>query len=555
MKIIGLDVGTVRIGVARADTATKIAIPDGYINVNGQEVSEIQRRLRFYNSSVLVIGMPRSNDGVQTAQSEYVKKFAMQVAAIIPGIKIYFQDESLTSVEAEKRLRSRKSNFQKGEIDAEAASIILQDFIERMQASINNQQSISPVDFKDLEKQLDEKAESNKEEKQKKKPKKSKMRKIITSLIIILILVSAGLGGAYYWLNQQLLPPKKISCNFNSPTEAAAGKEENPDCQYQKFEIKTNETIDVITKHLKESGFIRSEFAFKLYLKVSNKATKIKAGSYYLRSNFSAEELVSQLENGVGTSQVFNLTVLPGETVRDIKKKLINLGYSSEQIEAALLKKYSSPVLKGLYDGTGKLENQAQPVNVALEGYLYGETYQFYQGETVEHIFETMIKQLNNVISLEQIEQKLEKRGFTLREGIILASIIQKEAHSEDMAGVSMVFQNRLRVGMSLGSDVTATYAADLLNPNRDKADPNNNLRVLEADSLYNTRKHTGLPPGPICSPSLTALIAVAMPDENKRSMYYFLTGDDGKMYYSVTGNEHEQKKRDFCQKLCNVGL
>ena len=414
MKIIGLDVGTVRIGVARADTATKIAIPDGYINVNGQEVSEIQRRLRFYNSSVLVIGMPRSNDGIQTAQSEYVKKFAMQVAAIIPGIKIYFQDESLTSVEAEKRLRSRKPNFQKGEIDAEAASIILQDFIERMQASINNQQSISPVDFKDLEKQLDEKVESNKEEKQKKKPKKSKMRKIITSLIIILILVSAGLGGAYYWLNQQLLPPKKISCKFNSPTEAAAGKEENPDCQYQKFEIKTNETIDVITKHLKESGFIRSEFAFKMYLKVSNKATKIKAGSYYLRSNFSAEELVSQLENGVGTSQVFNLTVLPGETVRDIKKKLINLGYSSEQIEAALLKKYSSPVLKGLYDGAGKLENQAQPANVALEGYLYGETYQFYQGETVEHIFETMIKQLNNVISLEQIEQKLEKRGFTL---------------------------------------------------------------------------------------------------------------------------------------------
>lgn len=555
MKIIGLDVGTVRIGVARADTATKIAIPDGYINVNGQEVSEIQRRLRFYNSSVLVIGMPRSNDGIQTAQSEYVKKFAMQVAAIIPGIKIYFQDESLTSVEAEKRLRSRKPNFQKGEIDAEAASIILQDFIERMQASINNQQSISPVDFKDLEKQLDEKVESNKEEKQKKKPKKSKMRKIITSLIIILILVSAGLGGAYYWLNQQLLPPKKISCKFNSPTEAAAGKEENPDCQYQKFEIKTNETIDVITKHLKERGFIRSEFAFKLYLKISNKATKIKAGSYYLRSNFSAEELVSQLENGVGTSQVFNLTVLPGETVSDIKKKLINLGYSSEQIEAALLKKYSSPVLKGLYDGTGKLENQAQPANVALEGYLYGETYQFYQGETVEHIFETMIKQLNNVISLEQIEQKLEKRGFTLRDGIILASIIQKEAHSEDMAGVSMVFQNRLRVGMSLGSDVTATYAADLLNPNRDKADPNNNLRVLEADSLYNTRRHTGLPPGPICSPSLTALIAVAMPDENKRSMYYFLTGDDGKMYYSVTGNEHEQKKRDFCQKLCNVGL
>ena len=76
MKIIGLDVGTVRIGVARADTATKIAIPDGFINVNGQEISEIQRKLRLYNSNILVMGMPRSNNGNQTAQSEFVKQFA-----------------------------------------------------------------------------------------------------------------------------------------------------------------------------------------------------------------------------------------------------------------------------------------------------------------------------------------------------------------------------------------------------------------------------------------------------------------------------------------------
>ena len=88
MKIIGLDVGTVRIGVARADTATKIAIPDGFINVNGQEISEIQRKLRLYNSNILVMGMPRSNNGNQTAQSEFVKQFARQVAATIPGLKI-----------------------------------------------------------------------------------------------------------------------------------------------------------------------------------------------------------------------------------------------------------------------------------------------------------------------------------------------------------------------------------------------------------------------------------------------------------------------------------
>ncbi len=567
MKIIGLDVGTVRIGVARADTATKIAIPDGFINVNGQEISEIQRKLGLYNSNILVMGMPRSNNGNQTAQSEFVKQFARQVAATIPGLKIYFQDESLTSVEAERRLKARKNNYQKGEIDAESASIILQDFIERMQVALNNQQSLSPASLGEANNNSDnqnpasnfakeEEVASSKSSKKQPK-KKSFMKKIIIALVILLGLAGLGVFGAYTWYEKQLAAPKNFSCKFNSPAAAATseGSEENPDCHYQKFEIKTNQTIGDIAENLKKAGLIRSDFAFKTYLKLSNKSAKIKAGTYSLRANLSAKEIVEQMEKGVASSEVFNLTVLPGETLKEIKQKLIKLGYLSEQIDTALLKKYDSPVLKGLYDNEGKLTNPAQPANVALEGYLYGETYQFYKGETVEHIFETMINQLNSVVVANNIEEKFQKRGFSLREGLILASIIQKEAHSEDMPGVSMVFQNRLKVGMTLGSDVTATYAADLVNPNRDRNDPNNNLHVLETDNLYNTRKHTGLTPGPICSPGITAILAVAEPDENKRSMRYFLTGDDGKMYYSVTDTEHTQKIRDYCQKLCSVGL
>lgn len=567
MKIIGLDVGTVRIGVARADTATKIAIPDGFINVNGQEISEIQRKLRLYNSNILVMGMPRSNSGNQTAQSEFVKQFARQVAATIPGLKIYFQDESLTSVEAERRLKARKNNYQKGEIDAESASIILQDFIERMQVALNNQQSLSPASLGEANNNSDnqnpasnfakeEEVASSKSSKKQPK-KKSFMKKIIIALVILLTVAGLGVFGAYTWYEKQLAAPKNFSCKFNSPAAAATseGSEENPDCHYQKFEIKTNQTIGDIAENLKKAGLIRSDFAFKTYLKLSSKSAKIKAGTYSLRANLSAKEIVEQMEKGVASSEVFNLTILPGETLKEIKQKLIKLGYLSEQIDTALLKKYDSPVLKGLYDNEGKLTNPAQPANVALEGYLYGETYQFYKGETVEHIFETMINQLNRVVVANHIEEKFQKRGFSLREGLILASIIQKEAHSEDMPGVSMVFQNRLKVGMTLGSDVTATYAADLVNPNRDRNDPNNNLRVLETDNLYNTRKHTGLTPGPICSPGITAILAVAEPDENKRSMRYFLTGDDGKMYYSITDTEHTQKIRDYCQKLCSVGL
>ncbi|MBQ2637504.1 Holliday junction resolvase RuvX, partial [Candidatus Saccharibacteria bacterium] len=132
MKLIGLDVGTKRIGIAKADSTTKIAVPDGYINVNGQEFAEIARIARMYSTTTFIIGLPRNNEGAETKQSIYARDFARQLAMSIPNARIYFEDESLTSVEAERRLKERKKKFEKGEIDAEAASIILQDFLERL---------------------------------------------------------------------------------------------------------------------------------------------------------------------------------------------------------------------------------------------------------------------------------------------------------------------------------------------------------------------------------------------------------------------------------------
>ena len=121
------------------------------------------------------------------------------------------------------------------------------------------------------------------------------------------------------------------------------------------------------------------------------------------------------------------------------------------------------------------------------------------------------------------------------------------------MNGVAQVFLNRIRVGMSLGSDVTATYAADLDDPERKTL--TDNALVLAHDSLYNTRLHTGLTPGPISNPGVRALEAVANGDDSKRSMYFFLTGDDGKMYYSETEAGHNQNIRDHCRVLCGVAL
>ena len=585
MRIIGLDVGTKRIGVAKADTSVRIAIPNGYVLVNGQEIPEILRIARLNDTNFFVVGLPRSNDGNETAQSAYARKFADTLAASMPGARIYFQDESLTSVVAEERLKKRKKNFEKGEIDAEAASIILQDFIEHyaaklaqnsaskipnqlVNAATNINPSASPaatLGSPEVQSIINEPTKSEPESTEAPRPDRSlekpmkKVKRIIFSLLILIFL--AGLfGGGYYWYSLQ--PVSSANCRFDSAKAAAESneKESNSVCEYQTIEISAGESVKQIANNLKQADLIRNPLAFELYARINNLHAKLKTGKYSFRKTMSARAIAKQLVNGVVSSDVFNLTILPGTNLLGDKGKsqtgiihqFRTLGYSEEEINQALTKHYDNPILKGLYANENKLSNPDIPAKLALEGYLYGETYQFYNHEKLENVITTILNQFNDVVVSNQLEEKFKARGLSLREGIILASIIQKEARTEDMPGVSMVFQNRLKQGVALGSDVTATYAADITGIDRANA---TNADILAVNSLYNTRKFPGLPPGPIAIPSKAALLAVAEPDSSKASMLYFLTGDDGLMYYSSTDAEHNQKIRDHCQKLCKVQI
>lgn len=595
MRIIGLDVGTKRIGVAKADTSVRIAIPNGYVLVNGQEIPEILRIARLNDTNFFVVGLPRSNDGNETAQSAYARKFADTLAASMPGARIYFQDESLTSVVAEERLKKRKKNFEKGEIDAEAASIILQDFIEHYAAKLaqnaaskipnqlvnpvaNITPSVSPataispsvdpattLGSPEVQSIINEPTKSESESSESPRPAKSsekpmkKVKRILLSFFILLFLTGL-FGGGYYWYSLQ--PVSSANCRFDSAKAAAESneKESNSVCEYQTIEISAGESVKQIANNLKQADLIRNPLAFELYARINNLHAKLKTGKYSFRKTMSARAIAKQLVNGVVSSDVFNLTILPGTNLLGDKGKsqtgiihqFRTLGYSEEEINQALTKHYDNPVLKGLYADENKLSNPDIPAKLALEGYLYGETYQFYNHEKLENVITTILNQFNDVVVSNQLEEKFKARGLSLREGITLASIIQKEANTEDMPGVSMVFQNRLKQGIALGSDVTATYAADITGIDRANA---TNADILAVNSLYNTRKFPGLPPGPIAVPSKAALLAVAEPDSSKASMLYFLTGDDGLMYYSSTDAEHNQKIRDHCQKLCKVQI
>lgn len=127
-SLVCLDVGEKRIGVAVADTSVRIAVAFDTIEVDGTELNKIAEIVIREGAKTIVVGYPRNQQGETTAQTSYVERFAAQLKDMAE--EIVFQDESLTSVMAENRLIAMKRPYAKGDIDAQAAAIILEDYME-----------------------------------------------------------------------------------------------------------------------------------------------------------------------------------------------------------------------------------------------------------------------------------------------------------------------------------------------------------------------------------------------------------------------------------------
>ena len=517
MKLIALDVGTKRIGVAKADSSVRIAVPYPAVEVeDGAEFQKIASLARAWDINSFVLGLPRNSQGEETEQSRYVRKFAKELKRVVPDAKICFQDESLTSVEAEKRLKNRKKGYKKGDIDSEAATIILQDFLEKhagkptTKAAGARRQSV----------------------------KAAKPHRLLMALFIVIILLAGAAAGAYYYYLQNLQAVfTDVDCNDGNNTSVAA-------CKPVVFEIESGAGVGDVAVGLKNAGLIRNSIVFQIFYRLNYSDYTIKTGEYELTKSMSLEEIISLITEGKG-GDVFTLTFNPGETLRDLKAKLAKVGYDSAQIDEAL---------QARYEGTYSWIFEGRPEEASLEGYLYGETYEFYRADTVQTIIERMLTEMAEVLEDNDLKNKFAEHGLNLYQGITLASVVQKEANNAaDQAKVARVFYNRLAQGMSLGSDVTTQYALDLVDPNREIY--TNNAEALQIDSPYNTRLYPGLPYGPISNPGKQALKATATPDSDASNYLFFLTGDDGMMYYSTTEGEHQQNIINHCAELCNVAL
>ena len=470
MRILGLDVGEKRIGVAKVDSDTRIAVPVGFVLVDGSEWQEIAKLAELNNTSLFVLGLPRSNEGNETKQTLFVRQFAKNLLEKIPDAKIRFQDESLTSVEAESRLKKRKKNNEKGEIDAEAATIILQDFVENFKvADVRSEEGAS--DFSENTKKIAEK-EAKK------------------------IALNAKKVG-----NQT----KKISKFFVIPP------------------ILLVAILVSVTVTLKYRDYVRQQ----------------------REEEYARQEAEMQ-------AKTFDFTIRPGETIYDVKNNLLKVNRNGGVTDEELLPNYTESEIDAAFTADYDFDFlESRPEGATLEGYLYPETHNFYGESTVEEVLEVFLSEMGEVINDNNLEAVYAEHGLTLHEGITLASVVQKEASSLEQPTVAQVFLLRLDYGWRLGSDVTVTYALDAVDPKREiYAD---NQAALQIDSCYNTRLYAGLPCGPISNPGLNALLAVANPTDT--AYLYFLTGDDGVMYYSYTEAEHNQNAYLHCQTLCNVSL
>lgn len=131
--VIGLDIGTRRIGVARGDVTVGIATPLAAIGNDDETFEQLKKIISQENTQTIVVGLPRNSRGEETAQSEISRQFADQLKRTVAA-EVVLQDESVTSVEAERRLRGRKdfreSMLRDGTLDSEAATLILTDYLE-----------------------------------------------------------------------------------------------------------------------------------------------------------------------------------------------------------------------------------------------------------------------------------------------------------------------------------------------------------------------------------------------------------------------------------------
>ncbi len=299
------------------------------------------------------------------------------------------------------------------------------------------------------------------------------------------------------------------------------------------IEVPKGSSATQIADILEESGAVKVPLAFRLYAKLKGFDSQFKYGVYTFSTEAGYTDIANMLITEGARAESVTVTIPEGTGINDYTKNVNGKDIVVPGI-ATLLEKNGVCTREDFLNALdkvkleGKLLSNSDPDRTyyALEGYLFPETYDFYKYDSKECAvlaIRRMIEESEKRITDEMYE-KAEDMGYNMNQILTMASIIQMEAGTDVSAlpKIAAVFYNRLdsKDFATLGSSPTCYYG------NSFKRD----------DKRYDTYTAQGLPPGPLCSPSISAIEAALNPDSNE--YYYFVTDAAGNFYFHKTLSE-----------------
>jgi UPF0755 protein len=295
------------------------------------------------------------------------------------------------------------------------------------------------------------------------------------------------------------------------------------------FTITKGEGLTTIADNLDKEGIISSPFWFKVYATIEGKHDNFLAGTFFLPQKINIKTLVKMLTSEKFMQLESQITLIEGWDENEIAAYLAD--------KQLVVKKDFLKFSKNNWLSADYTFLKDKPVGADLEGYFYPDTYRIYQSATIEEIVRKILDNFDKKLTPE-LRAKIKKQNKTIFQIMTMASIIEKEMPgAEDRKIAAGIFWKRIKEGIPLQSDATINYITQ-----KGMAQPA--YKDLDIENAYNTYKHYGLPPGPICNPGLDAIIAAIEPTATP--YYYFLTAKTGEAIFSKTYEEHLRNKQKY---------
>lgn len=309
-----------------------------------------------------------------------------------------------------------------------------------------------------------------------------------------------------------------------------------------------NDTYSTLGSVLYEKGLIKSEFIYKVYIKLFLKESHLEVGEYNLNKTMNLEQIMNELKKGNNYNpDTIRITFKEGLNARQIAREISKNTRNkyNDVIKVLEDREFAQKMIKDYWFLDDSILNNK--IYYPLEGYLFPDTYEFLNKDvTTETIIRTLLNEFGEKI--KPYKNKIEQSDLKLNEIVILASIAEVESlPGSNRKKVVGVFVNRINNNISLGSDMTAYYAYKL-------DDIKNGLTLEQfanCSNPYNTRctSKMGLPVGPISNPGIDSIVG-AIEYENKGYLY-FVADCNGKTYFMNNYTEFESTIRN----LINQGL